>query len=83
SAAARLQTTAQTLTSVAEDAASQSGIVNSAAREASTNVATVASSADELGQSVREISRNVAHSATLSVEAVHEADASAAVIDEL
>jgi methyl-accepting chemotaxis protein len=83
SAAARLQTTAQTLTSVAEDAASQSGIVNSAAREASTNVATVVSSADELGQSVREISRNVAHSATLSVEAVHEADASAAVIDEL
>ena len=83
SAASRLQTTAQTLTSVAEDAASQSGVVNTAAREASANVATVASSADELGTSVREISRNVAHSASLSVEAVNEANASAAVIDEL
>lgn len=83
SAAARLQTTAQTLTSVAEDAATQSGIVKTAALEASANVATVASSADELGQSVQEISRHVAYSSTLSIEAVEEANASATVIDEL
>jgi methyl-accepting chemotaxis protein len=83
SSAPRLQTTAETLTAVAEDAATQSGIVNTAALEASANVATVASSAYELGQSVREISRNVAHSATLSIEAVTEANASATVIDEL
>jgi methyl-accepting chemotaxis protein len=83
SAATRLQATAKTLTSVADKAASQSGIVNAAAHEASVNVAMVATSADELGTSVQEIRRKVANSADLSLEAVHEANASAAVIDEL
>jgi methyl-accepting chemotaxis protein len=82
-AASHLQATATSLTSVASHAAMQSGIVNDAAREASVNVASVASSATQLGTSVEEMGRQVARSAAMSREAVGEANASAAVIDEL
>ncbi|NPB48432.1 methyl-accepting chemotaxis protein, partial [Shigella sonnei] len=53
------------------------------AEEASVNVNTVASAAEELGASVQEIGRQVANSAGLAQQAVTEADQAAALVSAL
>ncbi len=81
--AAKLQTTAQTMTATATETASQSMTVAAAAEEASSNVNTVAAAAEELGSSVQEIGRQVSGSAELARLAVREADQTGALVQEL
>ncbi|KNY19158.1 methyl-accepting chemotaxis protein [Methylobacterium sp. ARG-1] len=81
--AAKLQTTAQTMTATATETASQSMTVAAAAEEASSNVNTVAAAAEELGSSVQEIGRQVSGSAELARLAVNEADQTGALVQEL
>jgi methyl-accepting chemotaxis protein len=83
SSATELQATAQTMTATATETASQSTTVAAAAEEAATNVNTVAAAAEELGSSVQEISRQVAGSAELAQRAVHEADQTVSMVQEL
>lgn len=83
SAATEMQATASQLTSSAQEASAQATSVSAAAEEAGTNVTSVAGSAEELGASVQEISRQVEHSSQKAREAVAEADATAAIVNEL
>jgi methyl-accepting chemotaxis protein len=83
SSATELQATAQTMTATATETASQSTTVAAAAEEAASNVNTVAAAAEELGSSVQEIGRQVAGSAELAQRAVHEADQTGALVQEL
>ncbi len=83
SSATELQATAQTMTATAAETASQSTTVAAAAEEAAANVNTVAAAAEELGSSVQEIGRQVAGSAELAQRAVHEADQTGTLVQEL
>jgi len=83
SSATELQATAQTMTVTASETASQSTTVAAAAEEAASNVNTVAAAAEELGSSVQEIGRQVAGSAELAQRAVHEADQTGTLVQEL
>ena len=74
SAATELQSTAQAMSSTAEEAQRQSAVVASASGQASTNVQTVASAAEELSGSISEISRQVTESARIAGDAVNEAN---------
>ncbi|WP_267427339.1 methyl-accepting chemotaxis protein [Methylobacterium sp. GC_Met_2] len=83
SSATELQATAQQMTSTASETANRSTTVAAAAEEAASNVNTVAAAAEELGSSVLEIGRQVAGSAELAQRAVHEADQTGALVQEL
>jgi len=83
SAATEMQATASQLASAAQEASAQAISVSAAAEEAGANVTSVAGSAEELGASVSEISRQVEHSSVKAREAVTEADATAAIVQEL
>jgi len=80
SSATELQHTAQTMSSTAEQANSQSGEAAHACEEASVNVQTVASAAEELSASISEISRQISESNRISTEAVDEADATSVAV---
>ena len=56
-AAAGMQTTAQSMTATASDASARAATVGAASESASNNVGTVAAAAEELSSSVAEISR--------------------------
>ena len=71
-ASQQMSQTSQAMSSTAEQANRQSKAVASAAGEASNNVQTVAAASGELGSSVAEISRQVAHAATIAGRAVDE-----------
>ena len=73
SAATQLQANAQHLSATADQTSRQSGVVASAAGEASANVQTVAAAAEELTASVGEISRQVTQSREIAEGAVKEA----------
>ncbi|ADU12160.1 methyl-accepting chemotaxis protein [Asticcacaulis excentricus] len=83
SAATEMQATAAQLTASAQESSAQAQSVSAAAEEAGTNVTSVAGSAEELGASVSEISRQVQHSLTKAREAVTEAEATSAIVNEL
>ena len=78
-----LQTTAQSMTASATQAAAQSHAVASAAEEAASNVQKVAAAAEELGSSVQEIGRQVSSSAELARNAVGEAEQTAHLVNAL
>jgi methyl-accepting chemotaxis protein len=82
-AATEMQATAAQLASGAQEASAQATSVSAAAEQAGANVTSVAGSAEELGASVSEISRQVEHSSVKAREAVGEADATAAIVQEL
>ncbi len=82
-ASGALHQTAQKMTAAAQLTLSQSTAVAAAAEQASTNVVMVASSAEELGASVGEISRQVEQSSQMSAIAVAEAAKTGDVIREL
>jgi len=71
-ASQQMSQTSQTMSTTAEQAGRQSKAVATAAGEASSNVQTVAAASGELGSSVAEISRQVAHAATIAGRAVDE-----------
>lgn len=82
-AAAEMHVTAQAMVGTAALTAAQSTSVATAAEEAASNVNTVAAAAEELGSSVQEIGRQVAGSAELAQRAVHEADQTGVLVQEL
>jgi methyl-accepting chemotaxis protein len=68
-----MRSTAESMSSVAEQASRQALAVSSASEQASSNVQTVATAAEELSASIGEISRQVMHAATISSRAVEDA----------
>lgn len=73
-AASSVRGTAESVTSTAANTTRQAGAVETAARQASANVQTVASASEELASSVAEISRQVVDSSNITRQAVDEAN---------
>ena len=71
-AAGQMQTTAQSMSAIAEDTTRQANSVAASAQEASSNVQTVASASEELHSSITEIGHQVSESSKLSEAAVAE-----------
>ncbi len=83
SAAAELQSSAESLASTADKTDQQSTMVASASTEASSNVQTIASAAEELATSVSEINRQVEQSTAIAKNAVGDALRANSSIGEL
>ncbi|TBW41196.1 HAMP domain-containing protein [Siculibacillus lacustris] len=72
--AGELQLAARTLTGAAEEATRQSTAVSAASEEATANVLTVADASERIADSFRRITERVDEAASVSAEAVREAD---------
>ncbi|HWK43719.1 MAG TPA: HAMP domain-containing methyl-accepting chemotaxis protein [Stellaceae bacterium] len=83
SATTKLQNTAKSMLATAKETSRQSTVVAVASEQASTNVQTVASAAEELSSSITEISRQVAESARIAREAVDDAGRTNAQVQTL
>ncbi|MBR0798375.1 cache domain-containing protein [Bradyrhizobium jicamae] len=83
SAAAGMQTTAQSMTATASDASARAATVGAASDSASNNVGTVAAAAEELSSSVAEIARQVARSSEVASKAVADAERTNATVQAL
>jgi methyl-accepting chemotaxis protein len=83
SASAGLEDAANMLTKTAETTEQLSGLVATASNEASTNVRSVASAADELSASVSEVGRQVQESSQIARDAVLQAAKTDQRINEL
>ncbi|MEW6256119.1 MAG: methyl-accepting chemotaxis protein [Pseudomonadota bacterium] len=79
----QLQGAAGTMTSATHKVAHESQVAAGASEEASNNVQTVASAAEELASSIVEIKRQVDESARIAADAVREASSTAAQVQEL
>jgi len=79
-AAAGMQTTAQSMTATASDASARAATVGAASDSASNNVGTVAAAAEELSSSVAEISRQVTQSSKIANQAVGDAERTNATV---
>jgi methyl-accepting chemotaxis protein len=73
SQASQMESSAQSMSAVAEEATKQAGAVAAASEEGAANVQTVASAAEELSSSIAEIARQVSHSSQIAAAAVSEA----------
>jgi methyl-accepting chemotaxis protein len=73
-AAARMQGSAQDMSTTAEQAAQQSTAVAAASGQASSNVQTVAAAVEELSSSVQEVDRQVRQSTEITRKAVDTAE---------
>jgi len=82
-AAAGMQTTAQSMTATASDASARAASVGAASDSASDNVGTVAAAAEELSSSVAEISRQVTQSSKIASQAVGDAERTNATVKVL
>ncbi|HXP98062.1 MAG TPA: cache domain-containing protein, partial [Telmatospirillum sp.] len=78
-----MQKTAKSLAHLAEDGSQQAVVMAAASEEASTNVQTVASAAEELSSSISEISRQVGQAATVSSNAVSQAERTNGIVNGL
>ena len=83
SASSQLQGTATALTRDAEETNQSATVVAAGATEAAANVETVAAAADELSASISEISKQLAHSNSVSRTATDAAAAAAAIVGSL
>ena len=83
SASTQLQSTAQSMSSTADETSRQATSVAAASEQASTNVQTVASAAEELSSSISEISRQVSESTRITTQAVRETERTDAQIKGL
>lgn len=72
-AAGNMHMAAEEMTATARDATHQAGVVRETTLETATNVEIVASSAEELSTSIREIGQQVARSTTIASQAVEQA----------
>jgi len=75
SAAHHMESTAQAMTANAEETQRQTAAVSAATEQASANINTIASAANELVASIQEIGGQVSRSAMISSNAASEADA--------
>jgi len=78
-----LQTSARTMTGIADQTSKRSSVVASASNEASTNVQTVASAAEEISASVSEIGRQASDSSSKAGAAEREAESTMAKVGKL
>ncbi|WP_319532597.1 methyl-accepting chemotaxis protein [uncultured Cohaesibacter sp.] len=78
-----LQSNSIELSAISDDTTQKAVSVASASQEASTNVETVASATEELSASINQISEQVAKSANLSTDAVHEVERTTQSVEEL
>jgi methyl-accepting chemotaxis protein len=74
SAAEEMRETSDAMSSTAHEVSHRGDAVSAAAEQASGSVQTVAAASEELSVSITEISRQVAHAATISRDAVQAAD---------
>jgi methyl-accepting chemotaxis protein len=79
----RMRTASGALTTAADKAADRTAGAAAASGDASTNVRDIASAADELAVSVREIERQIAQSHTIAAKAVDEAESTNAAVKAL
>jgi methyl-accepting chemotaxis protein len=82
-AAAGMQSTAESMTATATDASARAATVGAASESASNNVETVAAAAEELSSSVGEISRQVTRSSEIARKAVDDAERTNATVQVL
>ena len=82
-AAAGMQTTAQSMTASASDARARAATVGAASESSSNNVSTVAAAAEQLSSSVAEISRQVTQSSEIAGKAVGDAERTNATVQAL
>ncbi len=82
-AAGQMESSAQSMASVAEQANRQAAHVNAAANEASNNVQTVASATTQLSSSIAEIGQQVEESSRVAGGAVSEASQVSALVGNL
>jgi methyl-accepting chemotaxis protein len=80
SAAAGMQTTAQSMTATASDASARAATDGAASERSSNDVATVAAAAEELSGSVTEIARQVTRSSEIANKAVGDAERTNATV---
>ncbi|MCJ2122725.1 methyl-accepting chemotaxis protein [Methylobacterium sp. J-077] len=83
SSATHLNTTAETMSGIAGETASQSTAVAAAAEEAATNVKTVAAAASDLGLSVREVGRQAEIASTVAHRVAEEATQTSNLVQAL
>jgi methyl-accepting chemotaxis protein len=83
SAATEMQRSAQSLSVIAKETTRQSTTVAAAAEQTTTNVQTVAAAAEELSASGQEISRQLAHSASIAQSAVAQAERTNTMVEGL
>ena len=74
SSATELRATAQSMTHTAEVTDQRAAVVATASQQATANVQTLASAAEQLSASIAEIGRHGAHSAEIALHALHTAD---------
>lgn len=82
-AASEMKQSAQSLSAIAKETTRQSTTVAAAAQQTTANVQTVAAAAEELSTSGLEISRQIAHSASIAQSAVAQADRTNAMVEGL
>jgi methyl-accepting chemotaxis protein len=78
-----METSAQSMSEIAQQTLKDSTTVASAAEQTSASVQTVATAAEELSSSIGEIGRQVSHSAQISQKAVEAADGTNTTMREL
>ncbi len=83
SASTELQTSAKSLSEIADQTSRQSSTVAAATEEASASVQTVASAAEELAASIGEINRQVGESSRVAAGAVEEVKRTNATVSTL
>lgn len=82
-ATVNLQSSALSMSAMANEATQRATIVASASEEASANVQTVAAAAEELAASINEIGQHVRNSSTIAQRAVSDADNTNSVMENL
>jgi methyl-accepting chemotaxis protein len=82
-AAVEMQSSAKSMSSIAEGTSEQSAAVASAAQQSAANLSTVAAAAEELNSSIGEISRQIKDSVAVAATSVKEAEATSEVMNGL
>lgn len=82
-ASSKLNTTAQSMTGIAEETSSQSAAASAASNDASENVQTVAAATEEMSHSIDEISQQVNMASEASREAVSEVERTSVQMESL
>lgn len=82
-AASQMQSTARSMSAIAEQTSERATAVAAASEEAAANVQTVATAAEQLSGSIREISRQVSRSSDIAAHAVREVEQTNAQVQGL
>ncbi len=83
SASTELQSTAQSMSGIAENTSNMSAAVSAASEEAAANVQTVAAAAEEMSHSIAEINTQVGQASTVARRAVEEVEDTSARMERL